>query len=80
MNKFTTFLVVKVILSCFKQLPLNSTLILELLIHLTFGERLLFAVTKGLNFSFESVIPTDVVKESRFSWNIKKFFNPSLLK
>ena len=44
---------VKVILSCFNQLPLNSTLIFELFIHHSFGERLLFAVV-DLIFSFDN--------------------------
>ena len=39
-NKFTTFLPVKVTLSCFKQLLLNLTLVFELLVPINFGERL----------------------------------------
>ena len=54
-NKFTTILGVKVILSCFKQLPLKSTLIFELC-HFSFGERLLFEVVGGFIFSFENTL------------------------
>ena len=43
-NKFTTLFGVKDSLSRFKQLPVNLNLILELFIHISFGERLLFAV------------------------------------
>ena len=39
---------VKVTLPCFKQLPLNSNFILEIFIHNSFGERLLFAVKGGV--------------------------------
>ena len=38
--KFTTFLGVKGTLSCFKQLPVNFTLIFELYIYANFRERL----------------------------------------
>ena len=42
---FTTLLGVKGVVSCcFKQLPSNLNLILELLIHTGFGEGILFAV------------------------------------
>ena len=40
---FTTLLGVKGVV-CFKQLPSNLNLILELLIHTGFGEGILFAV------------------------------------
>ena len=53
-NKFTTLFGVKVTLSCFQQLPLNFNLILELFIHTSFGERLLFAVKGGVIFSFDN--------------------------
>ena len=72
MNKFTTLLVGKVTFSCFKQLPLNSTLIFELFAHLSHGEKLLFGVIEGLIFSFDnplgshstnvSEIPPGIVK------------------
>ena len=53
--KFTTLFGVKAALfSCFKQLPLNSNLILELFIHTSFGARLLFALYGGLMFSFDN--------------------------
>ena len=45
---------VKGALSCFKQLPGNSNLILELFIYTSFGERLLFDVKGGINFSFDN--------------------------
>ena len=45
---------VKVTLSCFNQLPLNSTLIFELFIHHSFGERLLSAVVGDRIFSFDN--------------------------
>ena len=48
-------------LSCFKQLLLNSSLILELFNHTSFKERLLFDVKASLNFSFEN--PLDSYSE-----------------
>ena len=45
---------IKGVLSCFKQLFKNSNVILELLIHTNFGERLSFDVKRGLNVSFDN--------------------------
>ena len=54
-NKFTTFFEVKASLSSFfKQLSLNSNLILELLIYISFGQTLTFAVYAHLNCSFDN--------------------------
>ena len=55
MNKFTILFGVKVTLSCFKQIPLNSTLIFELS-HFSFGERLVFDVVGGLIFSCDNLL------------------------
>ena len=72
-KKFTTFLGLTVNLSCFKKLPLNSLFIFELLIHLSFGDRILLATSRGLIFSFDnpldshsaivSVIPVGIVND-----------------
>ena len=80
---------VKVTLSCFKQLPLNYTLIFELC-HFSFGERLLFDVVGGLIVSFEnpldchattvSLRPSGIVKVFKIGWNVKKCCDPSLKK
>ena len=89
-NKVTTFLGVKVILSCSKQLPISFTSIFELFIHINFGQSLLFAVIGSLLFSFDnlldfhstivSVRPAGTVEVSLIVWNIKKFCDPSSLK
>ena len=47
---------VNVILSCFKLLTLNSNNILELLIHASFGESILFTVKGGVIFSYENAL------------------------
>ena len=52
--KFTSLFWVKDALSCFKQLTVNLNLILELLIYISFGKRLSFAVQGGLIFSFNN--------------------------
>ena len=77
-------------MTCFKQLPFNSTLIFELFIHLIFGEKLLFAVVEGLIFSFdnrldfhstiESVRTDGIMKVLKIGSNIKKFCDPSFPK
>ena len=54
--KFTTLFGLKGALSCFRQLPLNSNLILELFIHTNFGERHLFDVKREVNFSFDNLL------------------------
>ena len=52
-NKFTALFGVKGALSsCFKQLPSNFNLILDSF-HISFGERLLFFVWRGVNFLFD---------------------------
>ena len=42
-NKFTTLFEVKVAKSYFKQFPVNLKIILELFIHISLGEKPLFA-------------------------------------
>ena len=53
-KELTTFLGVNVTLSCFKPFSLNQTVIFELSIHLTFGERQLFGIIRGVIFSFDN--------------------------
>ena len=43
-------------LSCFKQVPLKCSLILELFYNTSLGGSLLFAVIGGLIFSFENLL------------------------
>ena len=86
LNKFTTFLGVKLIWSYFKQLPLNYTLILKLY-HFSFGETQL---VRGSIFSIDnpldshstivSVRPAGIVKVLKIGRNIKKFCDPLLIK
>ena len=88
MNKFTTFLGLRFILPCFKQLVLNSSLYLELFIYLSFGERLWFAVIRDLIFVFENssdshstdvtVKPAGILKFLQIGWNIQNFSESSL--
>ena len=77
-------------LSCLKQLPLNSILILELFIYASFGESLSFSAKRGLFFSFDNPLdsqsailfgrPENVVIVLFIGWNTKKFCDPSLPK
>ena len=53
-NKLAKPFGVEVTLSCFKQLSLILYLILELFNYISFEERLWFAVTSGLIFSFDN--------------------------
>ena len=53
-SKFAKSFGVEVTLSCFKQLSLILCLILELFNYISFEERLWFAVTSGLIFSFDN--------------------------
>ena len=81
---------VKITLSCFRQLPLNSNLILELFTHARLEERLWFDVKRGLFFSFDNPLGShwafvfgrtkNIVKVVKVGWNIKKFCDPSSLK
>ena len=50
---------VKITLPCFKKVPLNPILILELFILTNFGETLWFAVKGGLTFLFENPLDSD---------------------
>ena len=44
-----------VVYSCFKKLPSNLSFILYSF-HCSFGERILFVVERGLNFSFDDTL------------------------
>ena len=75
-------------MSCFKQPCLNSTLILELFVHTSFGEKLWF--TRRHNFSVGDPLvshsaivskrPVKAVRVLLIGWNIKKFWEPPLTK
>ena len=53
--KFTTLFGVN-ILSCFKHFPLNLNLIFELFIQSSYREKLLFALTECLFFTFDNAL------------------------